>query len=669
MNKKNLVPAGASRRAVGVAILTCLGCGFTMINKTNAEDMKIGLSEKDYLGPLPTVLSATRLSQPLPEAPAAITVVDRDMIRASGARELADVFRLVPGFQVGYVSGHWQTVTYHGLADTYSKRMQVLVDGRSVYTPAFGGVQWSDLPLALDDIDRIEVIRGPNMASYGANAVQGVINIITRHAAQDSGTQVKAMGGSKGVREGYLRHGGAMGNLDYRFTLGHRQDDGFDNRNDSKRVSLATLRTDYRATPNDTLMLQLGLNEGPRGMGEPATPDNPTPTDNEHGRRINSNYQQIRWQHSKGSDEEISLQFFHNYHKSSESWLTPGLPILGGAQLPMDASVTAQRYDLELQHNFAPSNQWRFVWGASTRLDQVTSPGYLGTQQALSHRLYRLFANGEWRITPAWLLNAGAMMEKNDITGVDLAPRLALNHLINANHALRASLSKAMRTPVIFEDRADTKITSGSLLNHLYLGNRDLLPETIVSRELGYLGTFPQAHLSMDARFFHDRISRLIDTSLVPYPADNVGDRKTRQFMNGDTATVTGAETQIKYRPRKGTQLIFSYAYMDMDSGDQRIKYSRTAPVNSLSLLAMHDFGYRVQGSLGYYYADQVYYIDLPKKNIAAEMQRLDLRLAHLFKRGEIAVVAQNVLGDYQEYRRQNGFDTRWYATLTLSLQ
>ena len=122
------------------------------------------LSEEDFLGEVPVVLSATRLEQPEWEVPSAVTVIDREMIRASGVRDVADLFRLVPGMQVGYQYGHRPVVTYHGLSDQGSRRMQVLIDGRSIYSPFFGGVFWVDQPLAIEDIERIEVIRSPNSA-------------------------------------------------------------------------------------------------------------------------------------------------------------------------------------------------------------------------------------------------------------------------------------------------------------------------------------------------------------------------------------------------------------------------------------------------------------------------------------------------------------------------
>ena len=125
-------------------------------------------SEEEFFGEIPIVLTATRLAQPATEAPAAISIIDREMIKASGAREIADVFKLVPGFVVSHESGYTPIVMYHGLSDEYARRMQVLIDGRSVYSPSGGGVEWSNLPLTVDDIERIEVIRVPNPAITAA---------------------------------------------------------------------------------------------------------------------------------------------------------------------------------------------------------------------------------------------------------------------------------------------------------------------------------------------------------------------------------------------------------------------------------------------------------------------------------------------------------------------
>ncbi|MEQ1662721.1 MAG: TonB-dependent receptor plug domain-containing protein, partial [Thiobacillus sp.] len=164
-----------------------------------AHAVQAAVTEADFLDDLPVVLSASRLSQPVSDAPAAVSVIDQDMIRASGFRDIPDLLRLVPGFSVAYTRDNSWAVGYHGLADAFSRRFQVLVDGRSIYNPAFGSVNWSELPLVIDDIERIEVVRGPNAATYGANAFFAVINIITKHASQTPGVFASLQAGEQGM--------------------------------------------------------------------------------------------------------------------------------------------------------------------------------------------------------------------------------------------------------------------------------------------------------------------------------------------------------------------------------------------------------------------------------------------------------------------------------------
>jgi iron complex outermembrane recepter protein len=170
--------------------------------------------EELFFAELPMVASVSRLPQRQADAPASVTVIDRDMIKASGARALNDVMRLVPGFQTFAHSDASARVNYHGITDDndFSPRVQVLVDGRSLHSPLFrSGMNWGLVPVALEDIERIEVVRGSNTVSYGTNAFLGVINIITTDPALVRGTSVGINSGSQGVRDYTLRTGGKFG--------------------------------------------------------------------------------------------------------------------------------------------------------------------------------------------------------------------------------------------------------------------------------------------------------------------------------------------------------------------------------------------------------------------------------------------------------------------------
>lgn len=143
---------------------------------------------------LPQVLTATRLKQSPAAVPGSMTVLDSELIRASGARDIPELLRLVPGMMIGYGAGNQPTVNYHGSNASEARRMQVLIDGRSVYRAGLATVDWSDIPLAMEDIERIEVFRGPNTVSYGANALMAVVNILTRNPADSHGTRHTAEG-------------------------------------------------------------------------------------------------------------------------------------------------------------------------------------------------------------------------------------------------------------------------------------------------------------------------------------------------------------------------------------------------------------------------------------------------------------------------------------------
>ena len=233
-------------------------------------------SEQDYLQEFPVVLSASRLSQPITETPNAVTVIDRDMIDASGVRNIADLFKLVPSMYVGYANGHTPIVSYRGITDEYARRMQVLVDGRSIFLPIYGQVDWAELPIDIADIERIEVIRGPSAASHGSNSVQGVINILTRSAAGIPKAQVSVNRGEAGISDVSARFGGMGERWDYRVTMASRGDNGFVPNpdigtiplNDNSRVQLINTRINYRPTGSDSLDIQLGYSDSTRMQGE-----------------------------------------------------------------------------------------------------------------------------------------------------------------------------------------------------------------------------------------------------------------------------------------------------------------------------------------------------------------------------------------------------------------
>ncbi len=514
---------------------------------------------------LPVVLSASRLSQPISESPASMTIIDRDTIQASGAIDIPDVLRLVPGFQVSHISGANQTAQYHGIANQHAKRMQILIDGRSVYHAAFGGVHWDSLPITLEDIDRIEVLRGSNAASYGSNAFMGVVNIITRHAAQTHGTAVTLLGGYGGTREARLRFGDRIGTLDYRLSLDHFTTDGFPNtfdthyywdstgvgvppeavltgtpwlpktgiypvaRNDSQTIQRINFRGDWLLDNGDTVLLELGQVRNDRdnalgnGLFELQFFDE----------NLRTSAQLLKWSRFTPSLGDLSVRASHNRFRFDNRVIntlihgTGGIllnfgPVLGGQKLRND------RYDIEFEHT-PPGREsgWRLVWGAGMRLDTLRSSNFTPADQDLERLQYRLFLNTEKHLGSRrqWVINAGAMAEHQQDIGSFISPRLALNWHANDFDTLRIAISRAWRMPSFWEQASASRLQSLDASPLIPLGviprPFDYVlfapaptiprPERLDTLELGFHHARWEKGVAFDARLFIERLRDYID--------------------------------------------------------------------------------------------------------------------------------------------------------------
>ena len=604
--------------------------------------------EDGLFGDMPVVLSATRLRQSVHDAPISITVIDRELIEASGFTEIPDLMRLVPGFVVDYDSGHLPVTGYHMLHDRYVRHQQVLIDGRSVYTPILGGVPWVDLPITIDDIERIEVVRGPNAASYGSNSFLGIINIITRDAAVDRGTSVKINSGDNGLEEGFLRHGGALGKLDYAISLAYREDNGFEKRHDDKHVDIATFRGDYQVDTNDSLIFQFGYNGGMRQ--EDNTIDLSIP---DFKRTVNSQYQQIRWIRALPDYGEFRLQYYRI--ALEENKLNP----------VFDQSFVTERNELELQHTFNIKDSTRVVWGGSYRQDSSESE-YFVIEQAPEHiNIGRLFTNIEYRYSSKLTLNAGLMVEDNELVGMDLLPRVGVNYHITPRDTLRASVSRATREPVLTEEYPNL---DGIVPGGFYWEN-DVGPEYITAYELGYLTESRDDSLMADFKLYQEDIRGLIQYSQDP-------SFSYYYFDNFDDATITGLEAQFTIRPSPKSRIHVAYAHTNINSDNvtSLTNYDLSAPKNSLSLLGIWHFENDVDASLGYYYKTSHKQLAYATGDpIEYEpYKRVDVRLAKKLKGSgheqDMALVVQNVFDETQESRLNNFAERRFYISYKLSL-
>jgi iron complex outermembrane receptor protein len=535
--------------------------------------------EAPYLEPLPQVLSASRLLQAQQDAPGAITVIDRELILASGYRDLPRILRLVPGMEVGQERGNSFWVTYHGMGNSNPSEMQVLIDGNSVYSPSsFGGVDWNALPLTLDEIDRIEVVRGANASTYGANALLAVINIITRHSADEPGFQGRLRQGSRGVTDQSVTWGIRDGPLSLRLSANLQHDLGFAGLNDSRQSNLITLRSDYQLTPTDALMLRAGASRGQEGQGYPASTFgyNAERTATHHDETLH-----LQWRHAGEEGSEWLFNYYHNQEDFNDAWLASAPPLFPA--VPLDRKRTSSRDHLDMQHRLQLGTAWQAVWGAEVQTDEVHAPFLFASGNPPTQTLYRLFTNAEWRARPDLTVNLGGSAEKFSRSDVHFSPRVFANWQASPRNTFRAGYAQAYRAVNQFELFGDIRAVdpaTGSLLVRPFLSNPDLRQTRMVSTELGYLGRFDTGASTVDVRLFNERLHDFVvrvpaQSDPVPLLESSLG--SSRYANLGDPITLRGVEYQIVTHPRPGTELLLTHTLIDADAPQPDLE-TLTAP-------------------------------------------------------------------------------------------
>lgn len=667
-----------------IALLALPGSVFAV------DDMDVlALTDQSYTDDLPIVLSASRLAQPLSEVPVAMTVIDRDMIEASGARNIPDVLRLVPGFQVGYFDGNSPVVAYHGHSGEYNTRLQVLVDGRSVYDPARYAVPWSDLEIDLDDIERIEVTRGPNASTYGNNSYFAVISITSRHPVESQGQYLRVRTGSHDTTDATYTFGNQSGALDYRISVSTSNDNGTDFLRDETAADAFSYRLDWQASNIDRVMYQGGYKDINLGDHE-SVGDDPQIG---HDIKNQSAFQYIKWEHLPRPDNGFSLQYYYNLHDSVETSPTTVITIpalfslfrVGQVFDPYDffytIDVKSERHDVEFNHFLRPFSNLRLVWGASARLDKVDGNELFEDSALQRHKLYRGFTHGEWRITDNFLINAGYMIEYNDISGNDRSPRLTLIQHLTDRQTLRLGASRATRTPTLFEEFGQVIYSHSPLTTAgvptayeavytQYLTPGNLNSETINSYELGYFGEFQNHKLTLDVKLFYDETSDLMAVTNAPVPAPDTNQIELNDTLIGYPGTVglyinrletiiRGGELALDYKPTRHITTHVFFSHMKIESRIQEGEgndFPASAPRNSSGLMLNRHWLNNVDTSLMFYRVGKFNWTDRIDGSGADAYSKIDMRIAKSWLTAKekltLALIGQNLLGTHFDYNR-----------------
>ena len=543
-----------------------------------AQGLNELFSEQDFLREIPQVFAASRLPQQPQDSSGANTILDRAYIQASGARNLAELMLGVPGLQVGLSAGGRPVVAYHGFSGQVSQRMQVFVDGRSLYAPyMFGGVDWSTVSVPLEEIERIEIHRGSNSAAYGANAFLGVIQIYTRAAVQASGVSAQLLQGGQGIADRSLRWGRSEEDVQWRLVASDRGDEGLSGRSDAFRVRSLDFRADQQISSTQSLMLLAGTLNGRYGVGNPESVADPVR--NEHK---SSAFAHLKFKNLVDEAQEWSLSASWTQDNGRDAY---PVPLLSGGTLDLVNDRQANRYSLEYQHYKTLNPQLRASWGAEYRRDQVQSYELFSTHDALQTSAWRLYYNQEWKPLLHWTFNAGGLVEKDRFTPQQFAPRFSANWKPSPQHVFKLGYSSAFRTPSLFEQKSDWRVRdeSGQTLYVKYLSRGGLVPERVKAADLVYQGQWPTLNLSLDLRLFREELTRLITGEFYLLPRSDTFNAVAYDLRNNAQATQEGAEYQLSWRPWNGSTLAWG-AYRAHTVSD-KVAVQRSVPAESQSLV------------------------------------------------------------------------------------
>ncbi len=649
-------------RHIGLAILIL--CTAKLVQ----AQTQVETSENDFLSELPIVLSVSRLSQRLDETPGAVTVLDRTMIRLSGARDVADLLLLVPGFQTSTsFESDAPQASYHGGFTNYSGRIQVLVDGRSAYSPyLFGSVAPGLQSVAIADIERIEVLRGSNSASYGARAFLGVINIVTRDPVDTLGVRASMVNGENGVRDVQASVGWAMDAGNFRLGVDKRGDDGLTGANGKNGVGRVNFRADVRPTQVDELQLRAGGTGIDAGTGYAGDVGRP-----ERTRQIANGFLQLDWRRNLGAASDI----FFTYARTEETYqdiFFYALPAPFNG-IMIDASGRANTDTVSAQHTLRVHPDLRLVYGLELRREQVFSRPLYATDDALQNDFTRWFGNVEWRLAQDLLLNLGGLQERSSRTGENFSPRVMLNWQAAPGQTLRAGVSRAYRPPSTYESASNVRfVANGVLLQINSLSTGNVQPETVIAREVGYLGEFQTVGLSVDVRAFHERIGGFIRSQVYTLPpgtqllVNQNGLAQTNDYVNAEDFSIRGLEYQLKWRPWQGAQLVFNQALTSIDSANP--PDAAAAPQSATTLM----WAQKLPGGLDFsliHHARSLAKLQAATQEFA--MTRTDVRLGLPIRfgsqRADLALVIQNIGAPYQDFDRTFQFRQRAFVSLQMA--
>jgi iron complex outermembrane recepter protein len=615
------------------------------------------------------VTSGAKKEEPLQRTAAAIFVITSEDIRRSGATNLPDVLRMAPGIDVSQTSANSWNVSSRGFNDAFANKMLVLIDGRTVYSPVFSGVFWDAQDILLADVERIEVIRGPGAALWGTNAVNGVINIITKNAAKTQGATATAAGGNVVGGYGAGQYGGQLpGGGFYRVYV-----KGFSTESvpgatglgpqDGWNLEHGGFRADWNLNSRDSLTVEGDIfhsaGQGTTSFTTSLSPLTFAPVPGgleDHGGSL-----MAHWKRIFSPRSEISLQVYFDHETADAGFITG----------------TSNTVDVEFQHHLAVGKRHDIVWGVDYRAIQIDTIGGMPvsfTPPRAFENLASAFAQDEIELMPGRLrLTIGGRVQREYSSGVDFQPDARLLWTPTTRQAVWLAASRALRgiSP------SDTSVAAflgpvpgpgGLLIVPEALGNPNIRPEAEISFQIGYRAQLTSS-ISFSTTAYLNHYTRVhgedagtpifesgpgIPFLLLPETADNKIDGQTH-----------GIEFFGNWKPVSIWKLSGGLTWLDgffrdgsTNAAPNTTANTLNAPHHQFSIRSSLDLPHRIEFDSGLYRVGPLDVLGV------AGYYRLDARFGWRFgEHAEFSVVGQNLLSSSHV---ESASDADWFAAIAI---
>jgi iron complex outermembrane receptor protein len=643
-----------------IKLIGCLLLFFAVRGETCAQEPEHQGAQKPDLATMNIedlmniqVTSVSKTEQKMSQAAAAIFVITQEDIRRSGATNIPDLLRIAPGLNVSQINANTWAISSRGFNAQFDNKMLVLVDGRAVYTPLLGGVNWDTQDVPLEDIERIEVIRGPGGTLWGANAVNGVINVTTKKAADTPGGWITAAGGTEGQALGTVQYGGVAGGADYRIFakyLNHDSLPGLDGQSgvDDWHLLHGGFRADETISSHDSFTLQGDLYTGNEGASIIHIASIDPPVTRSTDTRVGLSGGNIlgRWNHNYSSRSDTSLQFyFDNYTRTGPA-----------------AHINVKTADFEFNHHVDAGEHQDIVWGVGYRrywdqtqgtIDQAFIPADKTLQ------LFNTFVQDTIALKPNRLyLTVGAKLEHFDFDGFGVQPSARLVWTPSTRQTYWAAVSRANRSPARRDENLVAGLAvfpdpggSGTPVEAAVIGNPRIKPEHVLAYEAGFRAQ-PTGRFSIDAAAFYNRYTNLV--SLEPGPRVIVATPAPAHFLDpvvfqnelyGSTAggeISANVKVMDRWTLSPGYALLRMYLHLEPTSRDMISVGDYLDPQHQAQLRS------HVELSHGFVWDAAVYFTGRTPFQAGASYTRLDTQLTwRPAERLELSLVGQDLLHDH----------------------